>query len=58
MPKHIRGRATPRWLNFARPSRVGPKSPLTTLKMLESGQHFLVLFALSGTISGTNAASR
>lgn len=33
---------------------VRPKSPLTALEMLESGQHFLALSALSAAISDTN----
>jgi hypothetical protein len=37
---------------------VGPKSPLTALKMLESAQHFLALFALSGAILVSNAVKR
>jgi hypothetical protein len=36
---------------------VGPKSPLTASKMLESGPHFLALFSLSGTVLDTNAFS-
>ena len=50
MPKHIRGRVTLKWRICARPFGVGPKSPLTALKMLERDQTFLALFALSETI--------
>lgn len=41
-----------------RPLGVGPKSPLTMSKMLESAQHFLALFSVSGTILEPNAAKR
>jgi len=40
------------------PSRVGPKSPLKTSKMLDGGRHRLALFSCSAMISDTNAANR
>ena len=37
---------------------VGPKSPLTASKMLESGRHFLALSSSSATILVANAVKR